>query len=224
MPPKLALAKEHFDFFYKQRCIEFEGLIKPESLAAVRQEILDYESELEDRPPDWSILIGKDLWKTRDEAGRIARNPQLGEIISHLFERKPIRLAYDLLLKAPKTHFFGASSPFSNWMHPNALNSLSSIEGLLGGFLLNVSPKSEDEYSGIFPIPFKDSLFFDASVEVNWPGIARYPGSAFLLVGYAEANACYKLNEKDPYTHFLKHEGYIVGSRLPDKLFPVVFR
>lgn len=236
--------KEHRDFFQKEGKIEFEGIFTLEQLAVVNKAIdqalaarcLVTEDKLLKCSSEQLFTAGRDLWRDQEELRKFITHGRLTETVVELVEQRPLRIAYDQLLPACPPRIF--DNVYTRYLsHPGSLNDVSCIEGIVCGVMillnntvLNDQVTSVTDFTDapgvldVFPSKSGNAVFFQSSKPIDWERLLKHTGQRFLLVSYAEMNAFYKLQERDPHTQALKRLDYRFGERLSDRFHLVVAR
>lgn len=125
---KILVDNLHREYFNENGFIEFEELIKPERLDALKKEIATLQP-----------LQSYDLWRQSVSYQKSLKLSQMAMIASELVEQKPIRIGFDWLLP----------QDFSG----KTLNEISSIQGLLCGLLLSLETGSGTFVDPATPFP-----------------------------------------------------------------------
>ncbi len=242
---KLAIAKEHRDFFQKQGFIEFEDFLSQNDLIlfdrainqALSQRIKTFQEKGEQVASEQLFLRGRDLWRSDEELRTLVCQSRFARIVSELIEKKPLRLGYDQLFPSlyPTSLRKASSSIYTGFIQQTTtLNEISCLQGIVCGLMLALfasNPENqemgqvkESEGVDIFPHRPGQVIFFQPHIPINLTYLYQHSGQRFLLIVYTQSLACYQLQVQDPHTHFLKHLGYIFNDRLSDKLNPIVYR
>lgn len=233
---KLAIIKEHRDFFQKNGLIEFEDFLTEEQIQAFDQGInqaLAQKTGLSAEKwrqlsSDQLFVQGRDLWRSDEGLRKLTCQPRLAQIVSELIEQKPLRLGYSQLLTVRQSEPSGKQPTVSSqfFQQQASLNDVSCLSGVACGLLLCLSGAEEEEShaSDIFPYKPGHAILFQPTLTVPWEQIYQHAGQRFYLITYTYLLAHYQLQPKDPHTHLLKHLGYVFNDKLSDRLNPVVFR
>jgi hypothetical protein len=236
---KVAIAKEHRDFFQKQGVIEFQDFLSLEQVEAFNQAINQaLLSKINVSPEKWRHLSseqvfinGRDLWRSNEELRKLISQPRLAAIASELIQKKPLRLGYDQLFPARHpTSITNATSVYGKFIHQTVtLEEISCLTGVLCGLMICLSApdseKADNEFKPtIFPRQPGYVTFFQPTCSFNLEDLYQYPNQRFYLIVYTQAITHYQLQAKDPHTHALKSLGYVFNDKLSDKLNPIVYR
>lgn len=238
---KAALVKEHRLFFNQNGWIRFEPLFSEKEIQLINQEIdsalarrLQVSAEKRKAAPPAAELFqeGHDLWRESPKLKKMLHHPNLGPVVAELTEKKSVRLGSDQFFPAKgrtvqSVGTIQKSSPYSLFLSNNeSLEALSCLEGILCGVLIALDnmPESELSEDQILPKQKGEALFFSPHLEFEWKSLALNESQRFYLVLYTESHTVYRLQPKDPHTHFLKHLGLLFNNPLSDRLNPIVFR
>jgi hypothetical protein len=235
---KIAIAKEHRDFFQQKGWIEFENFLSPETVAQFNQHIDQVLSErLENQKltharSDELFMKGRDLWRSSSDLRKLTCQPRFAEIASELMEKKPVRLGYDQLFPARHTSSYSQTGQvYTKFLQLTAaLDDISCIRGLLCGLMICLSAPLKNAEStpleeiDIFPSAVGNAVFFQPHIPVDLSQLKEHPDQRYYLIVYTENQAQYYLQPQDPHTHVLKHLGYGFNDKLFDKLNPIVYR
>lgn len=235
-------AKEHRDYFQKNGSIHFTGLVSEHQHDNIRswiEEALCQKLGVEKRkllqyPFVDQFKAGRDISRENQNLRQFVTQAKFAEIASELIERKPLRLAYDQFFPAYHPSLLdneSSSSIFNFFRQTTPLETISSVEGICSGFILAFNQSENrpahnvvSEEIDIFSLDKNQILFFDTSKPINFNRFFDHINQAFYMVVYSKQLSYYRLNEKDPNTHVLKHTGYIYNDQLNDKLNPIVYR
>lgn len=239
---KLAIVKEHRDFFQKQGFIEFENFLTQSQLKEWNQAIdqalasrLEVTVDSVKRSSAEKLFLqSRDLWRTHEPLKKLVCQPRYAKIASELVEAAPIRLGYDQFFPVSYEALnLAKEDVYTRYLQPiENLESRSCLRGVLCGLMLALGP-AEDEVSqsenleagiDVFPHPPGHAIFFQPQAEVNWNQFYQHAGQRFFLIVYTQLFAYYELQPKDPHTHALKHLGYIFNDKLSDRLNPTLYR
>lgn len=98
-----ALAREHLDFFHRNRYIEFEDLLTDTEVSSLSLMLRETVGKRLNTAPE-SIsnvelpslyLKGRDTWRDNKELKKFVLHSHLAEIASNLTKFRPIRIAFD---------------------------------------------------------------------------------------------------------------------------------
>ncbi|MBY0530078.1 MAG: hypothetical protein K2P51_07835 [Rhabdochlamydiaceae bacterium] len=218
-----AVTLEHRDFFFKNRYIEFDGLLSLEQATLLQKEIDETLSQrLVAKSPSCieTFQAGYDLWRENALIKKWAFKNTFAEVAADLLQTHLFRIAFDQYL-CPD----GIATPLSS---PAPLSLLSSAKPLSGAFLICLSggtiPSSIDTSQCPFPLKEGNVVFFSPQLPISWNLLFQLQHFRWLLVAYAPKQAIYHLENKDPHTHAWKRLGYVFGDSLNDTLHPIVYR
>jgi len=233
---KIAVAKEHRDFFKKNGWIEFDNIFSLTRLdqlnAAVDFTLADRlkisTTKLLNALPESLYLEGRDLWRDNDQLRQLVSSPRLGEIVSELIELKPLRLGFDQILQAANGSRIPKSSNYAKFLQVEvSLQSLSSVKGLVAGMLICLDNPSEaigvDE-TNIYPRQAGNVTVFNPESLINFSHLINHSNQRFYLIAYAQSSSYYIHEPNDPHLHALKKYGYAFNEKLTDKLNPIIYR
>lgn len=239
---KFVLAKEHRDFFTKKGWIEFEGVFSDTFIDQINEQIhlsiahrLGTSSDqLHKYPSETLFLEGRDLWRDNAALMKLAAHPQLGSIVSDLFQKKTLRVGCQQFFPAKGVLLTERNQKkiYNHFLEQSTtLEEVMSVDELISGLIIALDDPSEetsalkDEHM-IDPFPQKKGsvLFFRKDILLDWNRLFAHPKQRYCLIVHTEPTAFYKFNPKDPLTHTLKHLGYTFNARLTDKLHPIVYR
>lgn len=238
---KFATAKEHRDFFNKNRTIEFEGLI-PDQIAknmalelekVLAKRLKSREGALSNISTERLYANGRNLWVDSEVLKKGEMQHQFGQLAYELFEHKPIRFGYDQYLP-----FYGHSSANEEKVYQDFLNQkhtlaeISAIQGVLGGLMLALPKRgvllqqeqSNNLPSSIFPKEAGSGVFFAPDIPLDFSALLQESTVHYILIVYTAASSVYILNRKDPLFHYLKNMDYNFGDRLNDRFNPLIYK
>lgn len=240
---KYVVDKEHRSFFQKEGKIEFDGIFTIEQLAFLNEAIdqalvaksSPQQSKLTKCSEEQLFMAGRDLWRDQEELRKFITHGRLTETVAELVEQRPLRIAYDQFFPAcPARLFDNAYIQFLR--QSGSLNDVSCIEGIICGVMIplnkpvkTIEPPVTDintpsENLDVFSSQMGNAVFFQSSKPIDWEHLLKHTGQRYLLVAYAELNATYRLQVRDPHTQLLKRLDYRFGDRLNDKFHLVVAR
>lgn len=190
------VAPEENRFFRRNGYVIFDSLFTEKQLSSF---------------PDKSE--GYNLFAQDEAIKRFTQNRALAEIAAQLADKKALRLGFDLL--------FSSSSKLH--LAETSLIAISSLEPLWMGALINLS-QEENSLPEYLPATPGSVLFISPEKELDFSPLFSQKNQKFLLITYVDEKTLYKLNERDPHTHFLKKWHYVFGDRLKDETHPILFR
>lgn len=230
---RYAVDKQHRDFFRKTGYIELEGLF-PSAQRLTLNESIDNSLAVRcniplDKvslcPAEQQFLAGRDLWRDTHEVRKLMLHGSLSELVEELIEERAMRIGYDQLFPIlPKRQ---TENVYSHYLKQSgSLIDISPISGLLCGILIPLSPEEMGEEAptttNLFACKPGNAVFFQPQVALPFDTLFSLPRQRYLLCVYAQSNATYMLQSRDPHTHAWKRLGYRVGERLNDKFHPLV--
>lgn len=241
---KYSTAKEHRDFFHKNRIIEFEGLFSDELAKAMSQGIEQVlatrlkcpQEKLKSTPPEELFLQSRNLWMESEAVKKGVMQHQLGQIAFELFEQKPIRFGYDQYLPFYRSAPLKKEIPYATFLkHPHSLEEASPIQTAIGGLMIALPKKHKPKHTteipaepqtSIFPTQAGSAVFISADMPLDLTPLidGAEPPFHYLLIVYTTGTSVYVSNREDPLLHTLRHLGYAYGDRLNDLQNPIVFR
>jgi hypothetical protein len=231
-----------------QRCgsIAFEGLWNHEQVANIHNALQNVlvmrlgiiHAALPQATAEQCYSVGRDVWRSNTLLKKSVTSESLAELATELFDRRPLRLAYDqyLLPWREMSSRRGVELPLYNQLVQKCetLEATSSIQGILGGVILCLEapvivPESEetavvDEQIVAWPKQAGDGVFFKAQAKIDFTYLQRPHCGSYLMITYCRNDSVYIMQPGDPQVHALKHMGYVFGDRLSDKLHPIVIR
>lgn len=233
---KIAVAKEHRDFFRKNGWIEFENLLSDQQLNALNQAIDESLAERLSVPidklgavsPEKAFLQGRDLWRSKEQLRKLACLPRFGEVVSELVDLKPLRLGFDQFLPSIAGKQMAQCPSYSKFLHPSIeFENMSSLRGIAAGLLIALDQSSEEasaEGADIYPKFAGNATIFSPQGVFNFANLALHLKQSFYLIVYAASISLYYQQPNDPHAHVLKKYGYAYHDKLSDKLNPIVYR
>lgn len=220
---------EHRDFFRCHHWIECEGVVSPTQLEVFSKEIVKgLSTRIKERrgitDPNLVFAAGRDLWRALPVLKKIVTQKSLGQIASELIEHKPLRLGYDQFFPS----LGDSSGPYEKFLDQTlTLEELSSIQGVLCGLMLCVTPPHTDApesmSTNVFPANVEDGVFFAPNLPIDF-SVLKAIGGEYLLIVYVDAKATYCRQECDPNGHSFKDLNYSYRDKLLDTLNPIVYR
>lgn len=149
---------------------------------------------------------------------KLATRRSHAEIANNLTNKKPLRLAMDMVFytNEQRNPFFSKEAP---------LSSLFNIQNMAAFLLLRLSFLKRKQDCP-FPIPAErgNGIFFKPNTNIDLSPLFTLPSQMFYLIGFSEGRSLYTFNEKDPNNHILKELGYAFGDPLEEKYHPLVYR
>lgn len=230
---KFATDKSHRDYFYKQGSIEFDKLLTSEQVGEVNriidrilcQRLRISPDQLGRQNPNELFLQGHDLFRQDESLKKILLHRRYAEIAVELLEARALRIGYDQLFVAqPKKPLM--ETVYDEFIHQDwTLQDRSCIKPVICGLMLCLeSPKPADKEAQLFSKTEGNGIYFKADISLDFSFLAEEERGRYLLIVYADQRTVYILNEKDPHTHYLKHQGYVFGDRFSEKLNPTIYR
>ena len=204
---KYQITADQKSFFEKNQYIEFEDLVKETQLATLQK--------CKER--------GRDIARKNPEVQKIVQSALFAKIVKELFLQKVIRFGYDELYELPLIKDSSAKGEMTE-----TLFEKSSILPLVGAVMICIQNESEG-FDPSFPhAPFAQKpgnvIFFSPTLVWDFEPLYQCTKQKYLLITYASPRALYIYQEKDPYTHTLKAQGYVFGDRLKEKYHPTLGR
>lgn len=189
-------------FFENNHYIQFEAMLTEEECAAL---VRSYGSTGQKR----------DLVQIDPAVKKILCSPLFGQIASELCMKKPLRYVFDEVLSE--------RVPF------DMLAGERCIQGIEIGMILCLEKtlyRDIEAKNSIFPFEVGSATFFlpDLNLSELTCSQPHFCAKNALLVGWANKDAIYIYNQKDPYAHELKRLGYGFGDRLKNSTHPIVWR
>lgn len=234
---KIAIAKEHRDFFKKNGWIELENLLTEQQFVLLNEgveRVLSHRlaiptDKLDLASEEALFMQGRDLWRGDEGLRQLICLPRIGEIISELVETKPVRLGYDQFI--PGLHKKIAFSPakkisqfVKRCMH---LDDSSCIKGILAGVIVSLNDSAESvepSESDIFPPRAGRVVVVHPQHLINYENLLQHTRQKYFMVVYAKGSSTYYQQSNDLHGHQLRNEGYIYYDKLSDKLNPIIYR
>lgn len=231
---KFSIAYEHRQFFQKEKYIEFDLILTSSQVEelnaaihlAVNTRLASEKSVGKRKTYEQFFMAGHDLWRDNETVKKIVTNPQLTQIGADLVETRDLRLGFDQYFPniSKKIHFTGIEKKYEDFLEEKlTLNELYGLEGIACGLLvcLRNAPEGSDE--SVFPKEAGNAIYIAPDYQIDFSKL-NLNQQDYLLIVYTYNAAYYRLNEKDPHAHTLKHLGYHFGDKLNDKLNPIVYR
>ena len=227
---KLALSSSHRDFFNKNRYLELDGLLKNTTLQSLKNDLEAGISERVKAPyrqqtTSKIFLEGHDLWRSHPVLKKYVTQNIWAELASELVSYRPLRLGFDQFFLGGESANQGES--FSLLKQKKfTLEEYSCVNEVLCGLMicLNAPDSIDDTTENIFSKIAGNGIYFGKDFSIDFSVLTHLPKAQYLMIVYVQQNSVYTLNENDPFTHFLKHLGYVFGDKLNDKLNPIVLR
>ena len=213
---RLALTKDHLDFFYRNHYIELEDLLTPQQVETLAQGIEDVLTKrMGDvfRTPKKVYLAGQNCWNDDPRIRKVVLSRDLAEIASQLTKERTVRLAFDQVL-------CGSLSGEKIFDEPLHLQDLSSIQKVTCGLILNIS--SSEELDDPLPKKPGSATFFSLRHPLSFDYLSETSNLTQLMIVYAVDNALYTHNPIDPHTHALKKLHYGFGDHVRPHTHPIV--
>ncbi|WP_420421327.1 hypothetical protein [Simkania sp.] len=241
---KFAIAKEHLDFFYQHRHIEFENLLSEQEVDTLKKSLFETlakrlnsrEEKLKNHNFSSLYMAGFDTWRDSDTIKKILLRPQLAEIASNLVKKKPLRMGFDQALYIPQVFHESKENMPPLFKKETSLASTSCLQGIVCGLILHLDAPAvptesselsiEEDVQKLIPIPKQagSGIFFSPDTPLSLEHLMSTPGTCQILIAYTTDISLYRLCEDDPHTHTYKKMGYVFGDRLKNTSHPLVFR
>ncbi len=246
---KIAIAKEHREFYKKNGWIEFENILTNDQLVLFNRSIDQVLSEKLKVPEDKVVAVssesafqhGRDLWRSNEALRKLIFMPRIGEIVSELIELKPLRIGYDQYLPPIAASSISKSPLYHKFLGDEQnLENMSSIKGVVAGLIICLTSTKEEVEENkevevnkqvevnnqidIFPNLPGHVIVINPTVSFNFSNLPTHPNQRYYLIVYVQNSSYYYLQPNDPHTHHLKKYGYVFNDKLSDKLNPVVYR
>jgi len=237
-----SVSKEHLDFFYHHRFIEFEDLLSTEEADLLKKNLDESiakrlnlsPNDLIDLSPFETYKAGRDLFRDNPTIKKFSLKRKFAEITSQLMKKKPIRIAYDQALYSPATHYPQSNLP-KLFSEDVTLAEISCFQGLVCGLILclnetrpsqNINASVDKTLPTLLPIAQKkgNGVFFKPDTPLSLFQLFQETYQNHLLIAFGEDNLVYKLQSNDPNSHTLKNEGYVFGDKLNASTHPLIFR
>lgn len=235
---KLAIANEHYNYFQHHQFIEFEDYLSQVQLDKLKR-LLDETcakrlavtpDKLKGKDAETLFDAGRDLWRDNDELRKLIWHKSGAEVAANLTGLKPLRAGFTQCIFSPTPlGLRSARNPaFAQiFSSPQPITNFSSIDGLCCLAIICLEDQKEENVEGStpHPIPKKagSATYVNPSFPLDFPSLIS-ASQRLLLMAYAQGNAQYILQEKDPQTYYLKRQGYLPNSQLNDRLNPVLVR
>lgn len=243
---KFATAKEHRDYFRKQRHVAFEGLLTEQQCMQLNSYIDDALSKrLGERHSSLSLLPaeklfaqGRDLWRAGAKLKKIVLHRGFAQAAADLIEMRPLRIAYDQLLPSYSTAKFPVMSltppkadEYAAFLKRTAtLSDISCVQGVACGLMLCVKAPAagaaggEEErfLSSVFPRFAGHGVFFAPDMPIDFSMLTAMPEARYLMIAYTQHSSVYCHQEGDPHVNYFRSLGYNFGDRLSEQLNPQV--
>jgi hypothetical protein len=220
---KFALQGEHRDFFAKNGYIEFEGLLSEKDVVTLKEAIDQVlckrlkvlPEKLEHKTAQELYMAGRDVWRDHPAIKKWTTSPILAELASSLFKKRPIRLAFDQVLRT-------GSSSHTPFINTASLQQTSSLRQIIGALILQLTPLAEPCIP-LAQVP-GSGVLIGPNFPLNFDAIFSQPHLSALMIVFCGEKTVYTLDSSDHHTHALKRQGYVFGDRLRDDINPLVFR
>jgi hypothetical protein len=232
---KLTIDSNQRNFFYKNKLIEFEGLISPKKTAellqhvesAVQLKIQNSRIPIRTIVPEQFFDSGRDLWRVDEFIKKLESNAQITEVVSELVEQRSIRLGYDQyfpVIQSPKMPSREVHSYHRFLQRKATLAEISCLDGLLGAFMICLKGDGAPHEASIFSSTPGHAVFFSPDFLISFEELYQRVDHKFLMIVYTTSKAAYLFDETAPHCHEFKHVGYGFGDKLIDKWNPIVCR
>ena len=234
---KIAVAKEHRDFYKKNGWIEIENIFSANQLsqinAAIDQSLAEKltisPDKLFNALPETIYLQGHDLWRVSEYLRQLISQPRVAQIVSDLLEFKPLRVGFDQVLQAASESRFPRSSHYAKFLQETvSLQSISSLKGLVGAMLICLNDPienlNEKENTDFFPNKAGNVTLLNPETPLDFSKLINSSKQRFYLITYAQSSSYYKHEPNDAHLHHLKMHGYSFNEKLTDRLNPIVYR
>lgn len=226
---KFAAAKEHRAFYSIHGWVEFEGLLEPEEVDEINQEIdhilckrLDLsEKYLYRAQPEEFFTQGHDLWRDSVPLRRFCCRRTYAKIAEDLFGTSLVRLGCDQLYPGG----LKIAQP-----DPSILLEYTSFQQVIGAIVFCL--RGGNTHGGgkapspITPFPTAPghAIFFPADRLLNLSTELFNKEDRYLMIVYTPQKTLYIKREHDPHNHTLKHIGYTFGDHLDNERHPMILR
>jgi hypothetical protein len=238
---KQIVDEKHRRYFEEQGFIQFEALLTPSQLSVLNDSIDTVLAErlklppqvIHQEPESVLYMAGRDLWRDSEPIKKIVASQKLAKFAAGITGISTIRLGYDQLLESTTSASLTARElPAFNALldHPQNLNQISCIQGLLTGLFICLQSlpgpiNSDEEMPYVrFPTVAGEGIFVNAELPLNLDWLYRQKRARYLLITYAEDRSNYVLRQGDPHTHVLKRLGYGFGDSLGQATHPILCR
>ncbi len=220
---RLAITPDHKEYFKKNQYIEFEGLLSPAQVAALKKNAEETLSsrlklptaKLKEKPAAELFQAGYDLWRNNETIKKTVQKKDFALLASELFEILPIRLAFDEYIHTTQ------GSPFQEaW----SLQETSCLSPLAGALILPLEDLMKPISS--FPIPINSGhgLFISPTLPIPWPELFANAELRVLIIGFATKQTAFCADTRDPHAVHLKKLGYVFNDTLNEALHPILIR
>jgi len=208
-----AIERQHLEFFHRNKYIEFENLLTQKEVNILTQELTTNGCTY-------------DIWRNNPVMKNIILCPGFAEIAFSLTKVRPIRIAFD-------QSFFSTKNPIPFFQQTLSLYDISSIQGIICGCMLHLSPSfitqpshTRNNSSALVPLTQKEGngIFFAPSLPLSFDYLIHIPHIVQLLIVYGSDKSVYIYQKTQPQTHALKKLGYIFGDRLKDSTHPILLK
>ncbi len=234
---KIAVAKEHRDFYKKNGWIEFENIFSVNQLSQLNtaidstlaERLTISPSKLFNALPESLYLQGHDLWRNSEELRQLITLPRVVEVVSELIELKPLRLGYDQILQAANESRIPKNSHYAKFLYEaQSLQNACSIKGLVAALLICLDDPIEktietDEVT-FFPRQAGNVTLLSPEALLDFSRLINSSKQRFYLITYAQSSSYYMHEPNDAHLHHLKKYGYTFNEKLTDRLNPIVYR
>ncbi len=232
---KLALVKDHLNFFYQNHFLECEDLLSQKALTQLREALIIHiktqissVSKRDKNHLETPLLkAGFDSWRFSDLIKKWVFQPHFVEIAAHLTKRKKLRLGFDQAFWVPPFFEEESDQRLSFFKKSFFVSQISSLNNMVCGLILNLSLSSDliEENNNNLPLPKipGNGLFFLINNPLCFNQLLKNSKKLFLLIIYTEEQTIYFLNKENPNAHTYKNLGYVFGDKLQNKTHPLIY-
>lgn len=232
---KISIENTHREYFKENRCIAFEGLLKPKEVEELKNAIqVNIHRRLE-IPLSHQLDVGdtaisqegRDLWRESRLIRNYTHKRKWSEMVANIADEKPLRLACDHGMIWPKEDHFSSDDYF--WADliykGKSLNEIISVQGITCGLIVCLQPPNTPPVEEVvFPSEAGDVLLISPDFtfdEINDHLDLR--GGIYYLIVYSQSISLAVQRPQDRHGALMRKMGYTFGDRLNDKLHPIVY-
>lgn len=230
---KFAVAPQQKSFFKHNQYIELDGLLNENTFQALKDGIKKTlalrlntdESRLDKCTAQQLFTAGHDIWRSQNDVKKAIANTQMGEILYELFDERPLRLGYDLVLPSERYASFSGAEPlhYSKYIeNDRLLERMGSIQGVLGAVIFCLEAPSHPLEG--WPSAVGNVLVVSNNYQIPLQNLQSHTGALYLIAVYCRDRSVYVMQSTDPHTNSFKQAGYNPGDRLNEKNNPVIYR
>lgn len=231
---KFATDKSHRDYFYKHGFIEFDGLFSNQQVQEIQNTIQEIQCKRMDlrkgqlalEESNKIFMQSHDLWRDSEFLKKLFLSRKLAEIAGELTETYSLRYGSDQLLLGERQGYQSESvTSYQTYLKSTgSLEEKSCFRPTVCGLMICLDPIFTENEAPLFSKKEGSAIFFKSDLQMDLSNLMEKNSGRYILITYVDPRTVYILNENDPHTHSLKHQGYVFGDRLSEALNPLVLR